>query len=132
MPALAAAVTPIMKLLVVVDTLNGMRITWSIASTLNAPDPIPNRPESVPAPNIMPNPEGILRTWYALIPVSDGYVESIFRRVASGSGGWLPGGTPGPRRDRSAETTSTPPKIPPINTVGSRTARDAPSNAPIV
>jgi hypothetical protein len=31
MPALAAAVTPIMKLLVVVDTLNGMRITWSIA-----------------------------------------------------------------------------------------------------
>jgi hypothetical protein len=28
-PALAAAVTPIMKLLVVVDTLNGNRMIWS-------------------------------------------------------------------------------------------------------
>ena len=58
MPALAAAVTPIMKLLVVVETLNGIRIAWSIASTFTAPDPMPSSPESVPAPNIRPNPVG--------------------------------------------------------------------------
>ena len=38
-----------MKLLVVVDTLNGSRIAWSIAITFTAPDPIPSRPESTPA-----------------------------------------------------------------------------------
>ena len=44
MPALAAAVTPIMKLLVVVETLNGMRMAWSMASTFTAPEPMPSKP----------------------------------------------------------------------------------------
>jgi len=48
MPALAAAVTPIMKLLVVVDTLKGMRMILSMAITFNAPEPIPNKPETMP------------------------------------------------------------------------------------
>jgi len=48
-PALAAAVTPIMKLLVVVETLNGMRMAWSMASTLTAPEPMPSNPERAPA-----------------------------------------------------------------------------------
>ena len=51
-----------MKVLVVVETLNGMRMIWSIASTLTAPDPIPSRPESVPATNIRLNPPGTLHT----------------------------------------------------------------------
>ena len=55
-PALAAAVTPIMKLLVVVETLNGKRITWSMAITFIAPEPIPSRPESRPATNMRLNP----------------------------------------------------------------------------
>ena len=53
---LAAAVTPIMKLLVAVVTLNGIRITWSMATTLNAPDPMPSRPDKTPATIIMKNP----------------------------------------------------------------------------
>ena len=35
-----------MKLLVVVETLNGSRIAWSIASTLSAPEPMPSSPDS--------------------------------------------------------------------------------------
>ena len=58
MPALAAAVTPIMKLLVVVETLKGMRMAWSIARTLSAPEPMPSSPESTPATNIKLNPAG--------------------------------------------------------------------------
>ena len=61
MPALAAAVTPIMKLLVVVDTLNGSFIASSIASTFTAPDPMPSSPDSVPAPNMIPN-----ASWHVL------------------------------------------------------------------
>ena len=38
-----------MKLLVAVDTLNGIRMTLSMASTFTAPDPIPSSPESAPA-----------------------------------------------------------------------------------
>jgi hypothetical protein len=49
MTALAAAVTPIMKLLVVVETLKGIRITPSIANTFNAPEPIPSSPDTTPA-----------------------------------------------------------------------------------
>ena len=56
MPALAAAVTPIMKLLVVVETLKGNPMIWSMAITFIAPDPIPSSPEISPAPNIRLNP----------------------------------------------------------------------------
>ena len=55
-PALAAAVRPIMKLLVAVETFMGRRITVSIASTLKAPLPMPSRPDSRPAPNITAAP----------------------------------------------------------------------------
>src|SRR5262249_45066662 len=61
-PALAAAVTPIMKLLVVAETLNGMRITRSMAMTFSEPDPMANRPERIPATNIRTNPPPILCT----------------------------------------------------------------------
>ncbi|MNE90911.1 hypothetical protein D3C80_1884620 [compost metagenome] len=50
------AVTPIMKLLVVVETLNGIRIILSIAMTLKAPDPIPKSPDIIPATPIMLKP----------------------------------------------------------------------------
>src|SRR5665213_2010254 len=68
MPALAAAVTPIMKLLVVVETLNGMRMILSIASTFTAPDPIPSSPLRIPAPNIIAHPAAIRSTTYAVHP----------------------------------------------------------------
>lgn len=42
--ALAAAVTPIIKLLVVVLTLKGTFIAESIANTFKAPEPIPSNP----------------------------------------------------------------------------------------
>ena len=57
-PALAAAVTPIMKLLVVVETLKGILIAWSIATTFSAPEPIPSKPESAPAIDMTPKPAG--------------------------------------------------------------------------
>src|SRR5262249_16381405 len=44
-PALAAAVTPIMKLLVDVETFIGSRMATSMAKTLNRPLPIPSSPE---------------------------------------------------------------------------------------
>jgi len=49
-PALAAAVTPIMKLLVVVDALSGARIKRSMAITLNRPLPMPSILTSAPHP----------------------------------------------------------------------------------
>ena len=57
-----------MKLLVVVDTLNGSRITWSMASTLSAPDPMPSSPDRPPAIDMMPEPERHVVTWYATAP----------------------------------------------------------------
>ena len=63
MPALAAAVTPIMKLLVVVDTLMGARIMVSMAMTLNTPLPMPRRPEMSPAIHIIPKPCGTPVIW---------------------------------------------------------------------
>ena len=67
MPALAAAVTPIMKLLVVVETLKGRPITWSIAITFMAPEPMPSSPERMPAPNINANPTLTRCTQYAIL-----------------------------------------------------------------
>jgi hypothetical protein len=43
MPVLAAAVTPIMKLLVVEETFMGNLIPTSIAMTFRTPLPIPSR-----------------------------------------------------------------------------------------
>lgn len=62
MPAEAAAVTPIIKLLVVVETLKGMRMMRSMARTFTAPEPMPSRPESVPAPNMVAKPAGMRST----------------------------------------------------------------------
>src|SRR5437867_8900441 len=55
-PALAAAVTPIMKLLVAVDTLMGSSIARSIAGTFNEPEPMPRSPLTVPAIYISARP----------------------------------------------------------------------------
>ena len=51
-----------MKLLVVVETLKGMRITWSMAITLRAPEPMPSNPERTPATHMSPNPRGTRTT----------------------------------------------------------------------
>jgi hypothetical protein len=51
-----------MKLLVVVDTLNGSRITRSIASTFSAPDPMPSSPDKAPAMAMMAQPRGTCPT----------------------------------------------------------------------
>jgi len=59
MPADAAAVTPIMKLLVAELTFIGRRMAPSIASTLSAPEPMPRRPETRPANPIRTKPTGI-------------------------------------------------------------------------
>jgi hypothetical protein len=56
--AALAAVTPIMKLLVVVETLKGILIARSIASAFIAPDPMPSSPDNAPAMNISANPTG--------------------------------------------------------------------------
>jgi len=51
-------VTPIMKLLVVVDTLKGIFIAWSMARTFIAPAPMPSSPDIAPAPNMRTHPVG--------------------------------------------------------------------------
>jgi hypothetical protein len=51
-----------MKLLVVVETLKGMRMMRSMARTLTAPEPMPRRPERVPAPNMVAKPAGMRST----------------------------------------------------------------------
>ena len=63
MPALAAAVTPIMKLLVALETLIGSRITMSMASTFSAPEPMPSSPEATPATTMSAKPSGTRVTW---------------------------------------------------------------------
>src|SRR4051794_6029736 len=55
-PADAAAVTPIMKLLVAVETFSGNRIPRSKAGTLSEPAPIPSSPLTAPATVIRNNP----------------------------------------------------------------------------
>ena len=66
-PSLAAAVTPIMKLLVVVDALSGARVRRSMAITLNRPLSIPSNPDVSPAPHITARPCGIRVTWYSTV-----------------------------------------------------------------
>ena len=58
--------------LVVVETLNGRRITWSIASTLSAPEPMPSSPESTPAASITAKPVGTACTEYGWSPCGVG------------------------------------------------------------
>src|SRR5437773_443933 len=55
-PALAAAVTPIMKLLVAADTLMGSSMARSIAGTFMAPEPMPRSPLTTPAKYISARP----------------------------------------------------------------------------
>lgn len=55
---LLGAVTSIAKLLVVVEILKGTLLTWSIANTFIAPEPMPSRPGNTPATNISANPSG--------------------------------------------------------------------------
>ena len=52
--------TPIMKLDVVVLTLNGTFMQLSMASTFSTPDPMPRMPESTPAKSITPKPPATL------------------------------------------------------------------------
>jgi len=56
MNALAAAVTPIMKLLVATAAFIGTCINTFIAGTLMNPPPTPRRPENTPAAALAPNP----------------------------------------------------------------------------
>ncbi|MMZ64719.1 hypothetical protein D1872_270700 [compost metagenome] len=48
--------TPIIKLLVAVDTFSGIFINTSIAITLKLPLPMPSKPETTPAPYMTPKP----------------------------------------------------------------------------
>src|SRR5207244_850817 len=132
MPALAAAVTPIMKLLVAVDTLNGMSIARSMAMTLSAPDPMPSRPEMAPAPNIIANPSLTRCTKYGLAPAGVGSDPFNFRRTASGSGAEGAETACGGRAERYAEHKSTTPKITASVETGTREASSAPQIAPVV
>ena len=59
MPAEAAAVTPIMKLLVAELTFIGSRMAPSIARTFRTPEPMPSRPDTTPAIHISTNPSGM-------------------------------------------------------------------------
>jgi hypothetical protein len=61
----ATAVTPIMKLLVAVDTLIGRFIAQSMATTFKAPPPMPRRPETTPAANIINSPSHHLTPQYS-------------------------------------------------------------------
>ena len=63
MTAEAQAVTPIIKLLVVVLTLKGTFIMASMASTLSTPEPMPSMPDSTPATYITPKPPPTWRNW---------------------------------------------------------------------
>ena len=63
--ALAAAVTPIIKLLVAVETFSGSFIAISIAGTFNTPLPMPSKPDTAPAMNISGKPYRAPRTLYA-------------------------------------------------------------------
>ena len=47
-----------MKLLVVVETLKGIFMAWSMARTFIAPEPMPRSPDKAPAPNMMLKPAG--------------------------------------------------------------------------
>src|ERR1700722_13079664 len=60
--ALAAAVTPIMKLEVAEETLMGSRSAVSMAGILSTPLPMPSRAEISPAPYISVIPNGRRRT----------------------------------------------------------------------
>src|SRR2546427_11888408 len=103
MPALAAAVTPIMKLLVVVETLNGNRMMRSIARTLRAPEPMPSRPESSPAMAMSPQASPTCWGEYAARPCATGQGEVMPIRVAVGAG-WGRGAPAGrPRLVRIGE-----------------------------
>lgn len=60
--ALAAAVTPIIRFDVELDGFRGIFMKVSMAMTLNAPEPMPNRPLATPAPNITAKPAGTFST----------------------------------------------------------------------
>ena len=69
--------------LVAVDTLKGIRMIWSIAITFTAPEPMPSKPDSVPAPNISAKPAFTRCARYFAGPSSDGYTPPKRRRAAS-------------------------------------------------
>ena len=62
MSALAAAVMPIIMLLVAVATRSGTPIARFISGTLMIPPPIPSSAETIPAPNATTTPRPRFRT----------------------------------------------------------------------
>ena len=75
-PALAAAVTPIMKFDVADETLIGSRSAVSIAGIFNTPEPMPSRADIRPAPYMSPMPSG------TRVPPHDMEAEERFREMA--------------------------------------------------
>ena len=63
MTALAAAVIPIIMLLVAVATRSGTPIARCISGTLMAPPPIPRSADVMPAPVAPTTPKPRLWTW---------------------------------------------------------------------
>src|SRR5260370_2526672 len=119
-----------MKLLVVVETLNGIFIAQSMATAFSEPDPIPSKPDKAPAPNITLNPAGTPYTLYCRIPLVSGNVPFIFNFVASGSGGSSVSVRGRVRRDTNAEYISISPKIIAIALAGIFAVKYAPQSAP--
>src|SRR5580658_6416932 len=92
-----------MKLLVVVDTLNGMRMARSMARTFKAPEPMPRSPDTAPAMNLRPKPVFTWLTLYDLTPSGVGKLPFRRSRVASGSSASPGRGAGRPRAETHAE-----------------------------
>src|SRR3989449_704021 len=77
--ALAAAVTPIMKLLVATAAFIGTRMSMFIAGTLMNPPPTPSKPENTPAAALAPNPAPGRSTRYRYTPWSSWSKYTLLR-----------------------------------------------------
>src|SRR5262245_43683275 len=119
-----------MQLLVVVETLNGIFISRSIAKTFMTPAATPAIADTTPAPSIIRNPAGTPCTLYARGPADVGYSPRSLSRSARASGAVSPAVCAGALRDVHAVHSSTAPKPTNSHEVGTPLATTAPRIAP--
>src|SRR5579872_1007857 len=103
-----------------------------MARTFIAPDPIPSRPDRVPAPNMRLQPAGTRWTLYLRCPPPSGKLPFNRSFAANMSGGAACSCGDRARREKYAENSSTVPNTIAIAWVETRVARNAPNNAPRV